>query len=372
MFAGGRHTTFIMSRAKELREKLAHFSSHFSHSGMLRTFLRATDDGFAGRRTLSMQLTSRAGVRMAAGAVAFQALLAVGAVTAGAQSTEGIGPIVLRLPSSARIAAMANAGLASNDGDAMLYNPALLSTARGTAVSLESYGSNATAGALGMVQNAGPVNIGIGVQFLQWSSQAGSYAEAVRYGASHLADRGSVAAASTAITFGVSRTVFGRSVGVSAKYVEDRFAGAHDGTMAFDAGVMLPSPGPGNLAFVVQNVGEGLRLQGEQGRLPTSVGLGYGGGMYSRFESFDFGFQTALTVERGGFVRPAGGAELGYVPIEGVALVVRGGVKLPRERDEPLATGGLGITVDRVSLDYAIEPFRGGRPVSHRLGLRIK
>ena len=299
-------------------------------------------------------------------------LIVAGARAVSAQSTQGIGPIVLRLPASARIAAMANAGISGNDADAILYNPAMLSLARGTAVSLESYGSNATTGALAMVQNAGSINVGIGVQFLQWSSMAGSYARAVQYGASHLADSGAVAAASTAITFAVGKTVRGHRVGVSAKYVEDRFSGAHDGTVAFDAGVMLPSPGPGNLSVVVQNFGEGLRMLGEKGRLPTSVGLGYGGGMFSRFESFDFGFQTALTVERGGFVRPAGGAELGYVPIEGVAFIVRGGVKLPRERDEPLATGGLGITVDRVSLDYAIEPFRGGRPVSHRIGLRIK
>jgi hypothetical protein len=94
--------------------------------------------------------------------------------------------------------------------------------------------------------------------------------------------------------------------------------------------------------------------------------------MYSRFEHYDFGMQTQLTVERGGFVRPAAGGELGYVPIEGVSFVVRGGLRLPREKDELFATGGLGITVDRISLDYAVEPFRGGRPVSHRLGLRIK
>jgi hypothetical protein len=71
-------------------------------------------------------------------------------------------------------------------------------------------------------------------------------------------------------------------------------------------------------------------------------------------------------------VRPAGGVELAYVPIEGVAVVVRQGLRLPRERDEPLVTGGLGVTVDRWSLDYAVEPMRGGRPVSHRLGLRIR
>ncbi len=284
----------------------------------------------------------------------------------------GIGPLVLRLPASARLAGMANAGLASNDGDALFYNPALLGGARGVAASLQSYGSNATAGSLGSVYTGGANTIGIGVQFLEWSTNATSYATALHDGASHLSDSGRMAASSTAITFGVSRTIRGRRLGVSAKYVEDRFASSHDGTIAFDVGVMLPSIGPGNMSLVAQNLGEGLRIGGEKGSLPTRVGIGYGGGMYSAFEKFDYGLQTQLTVERGGFVRPAGGAELGYVPIEGVALVVRAGLRLPKEKDEPLATAGLGVTIDRFSLDYALEPMRGGRPVSHRLGIRIK
>ena len=79
-----------------------------------------------------------------------------------------------------------------------------------------------------------------------------------------------------------------------------------------------------------------------------------------------------LTLEGNSFVRPAGGVEVGYVPIEGVAIVMRSGLRLPRERDESLVTGGLGLTLDRISIDYALEPFRGGRPASHRIGLRIK
>jgi hypothetical protein len=35
-------------------------------------------------------------------------------------------------------------------------------------------------------------------------------------------------------------------------------------------------------------------------------------------------------------------------------------------------TAGLGIVIDRISLDYAAEPLRGGRAISHRVGLRIR
>ncbi|MEO7996765.1 MAG: hypothetical protein ABI852_04930, partial [Gemmatimonadaceae bacterium] len=79
-----------------------------------------------------------------------------------------------------------------------------------------------------------------------------------------------------------------------------------------------------------------------------------------------------LTVDRDGFVRPAAGGEIAYVPVDGVSFVARAGLRLPRETDESPATGGVGITLDRFSLDYAIEPFLNGRSVSHRLGIRIK
>ena len=307
-------------------------------------------------------------------AVTLSVVLALSvALSSGVSAQQvGVGPMVLRLPASARLLGMANAGLASNDGDALFYNPALLSNARGVELSLQSYGSNATTGSVGSVYQGGANTIGIGVQFVSWTTGATSYANAMHEGGSHLADSGAIAASSTAITFGIARTWRGHRLGVSAKYVEDRFSQAHDGSIAFDVGMMLPSWGPGSMSIVAQNLGEGLRLNGEKGQLPTRIGVGYGGGMFQAFERFDFGLQTQLTVDRGGFVRPAGGAELGYVPIEGVSFIVRAGLRLPKEKDEPLATGGLGITIDRFSLDYAVEPMRGGRPVSQRLGIRVR
>ncbi len=283
----------------------------------------------------------------------------------------GAGPLVLRVASSARMLGMANAGLASNDADALFYNPALLFNARGMAVSVQRFGSAATAGALANTVTLGSMNIGIGAQVLNWSASPKTYRELMRQGATQLADSGGAPASSVAVTLGIARAFKGKRVAVSAKYVEDRFPTAHDGTLAFDVGMMGPSFGPGTFSFVLRNLGRGLRIGGEDARLPTQLGVGWGGS-YNNFEKFDTGYQTQLTVDRDGFVRPAGGAEIGYVPIEGVAFLARAGLRLPREPDEPLATGGLGVTVDRFSLDYSIEPFRGGRPVSHRIGLRIK
>lgn len=284
----------------------------------------------------------------------------------------GEGPIVLRLPNSARIAALGNAGVASNDGDALLYNPGMLSASRGASISVQRYGSQATAGAFGSTTASGNFTYGLGVQFLDWRAPALPYAQAVEFGGSHLSDGGDVAASSTAFTVGVARTIKGIRLGVGVKYAEERIGLVHDGTMAFDIGAMKPA-GPGAIGIVVQNLGAGLKFNGEAGKLPRRIGIGFGGGPFPFNEYFDLAAQMQLTVEGDDwFVRPAGGLEVGYVPIEGVAIVVRTGLRLPREPDEPLVTGGVGLNVDRFSLDYAMEPFRGGRPVSHRVGVRVR
>lgn len=284
----------------------------------------------------------------------------------------GEGPLVLRLPVSARFAAMANAGIASNDADALLYNPGMLSVARGMSASVQRYGSFGTTGSIATVTQAGVMSIGVGAQFLEWSAPTGvRYENAVRAGATQLSDSGGLASASSAYTVGVARTIKGLRLGVSGKYADERFGASHGGAFAVDIGMTRPL-GPGNLGLVVQNLGAGARVGGTKGVLPRRIGLGYGGGMFPLWEHWDLGAQMQLTLEGDLFVRPAGGVELGYVPIEGVSIVFRGGVRLPRERDESLATGGLGFTVDRISLDYAVDPVRGGRPSSHRLGVRIK
>ena len=275
----------------------------------------------------------------------------------------GEGPLVLRIPSSARIAGMANVGIVSNDGDAMFYNPGMLASSRGSAISLQSFGEAATAGSMATTSTSGSLTIGIGAQHL-------SYADAVQPGASHLADGGDMHASSSAFTFGIARTIKGQRFGVAVKFVEDQIGAQHDGAVAFDVGYNR-SMGPGTLGVMVQNLGSGPRIDGIEGVLPRRVGVGYGG--YRAISGrWDVGAQMAVTLEGDSFVRPAGGAEIAYVPIDGVAITLRQGFRLPREADESLFTAGLGLTVDRLSIDYAMDPTRGGRPVSHRIGLRFR
>lgn len=281
------------------------------------------------------------------------------------------GPLVLRLPASARALSLGNVGVTSSDGDAVFYNPGMLAQSRGSAASAQRYGSNAIAGAMATTTASGSFTLGFGVQFLRYGSRVGaSYDDIVAPGATRLSDGGTVASTSTAITLGVARTIKGFRLGASAKYVEDHIGATQDGTVAFDVGMNRPI-WVGTFAFAVQNLGAGPRLNGLEGTLPRRITTGFGA-FRAVSEQWDLGAQAAVSLEGDLFVRPAVGAEEAWVPIEGVAFSFRQGFRLPRESGESAVTAGLGVTVDRLSLDYAIEPMKDGRSASHRLGLRVR
>jgi hypothetical protein len=73
---------------------------------------------------------------------------------------------------------------------------------------------------------------------------------------------------------------------------------------------------------------------------------------------------------RGGFVAPAGGAEVGYSWLDGYAIALRAGGRRPGA-GEGAVTAGAGLSVDRLSVDYALETLSGSR-TAHRIGLRIR
>jgi hypothetical protein len=67
-------------------------------------------------------------------------------------------------------------------------------------------------------------------------------------------------------------------------------------------------------------------------------------------------------------VLPALGVELAYWPITGRTFFVRGGVRRPEEGAQPF-TLGAGYAGDKIILDYALDPFEGGRR-AHRFGVK--
>jgi hypothetical protein len=85
---------------------------------------------------------------------------------------------------------------------------------------------------------------------------------------------------------------------------------------------------------------------------------------------FDFNATGAVSVLRDGFVVPAGGGEMSYSWLDGYTVILRAGGRRPEHGENPF-TAGLGFTVDRLSIDYALETLSGSR-VANRIGLRIR
>ena len=281
------------------------------------------------------------------------------------------GPLVFRVPASARAAAIGNVGISLTDGDALFYNPAQVLVQRGLAASVQRYGAGAVAGSMGTATTVGPLTLGVGVQHLRFHAASdASYGAVVEPGATHLADGGAAPGVSTAFTMAAAKTVKDVRLGAALTYAEEQVGATVDGTVAMDVGVSKTFRGI-TYGAVVHHLGAGLHMRGVSAVLPTTLTLG-AGIQQAIAPAWDLGGQAALQVGRDGVPRPAGGVEVSYVPIDGVSVVWRAGVRMPREQDALPVTGGMGLMIDHVLIDYALEPMRAGRPVAHRIGIRLR
>lgn len=286
--------------------------------------------------------------------------------------------ITLRIPAGTVALSMGNAGLISTDADVLFYNPGMLTSARGVAMSAQRYSGNATTASMAATQMFGSFAVAIGARVADWQSGEGLYGDAVRPGLGVLGLGGSGDASSVAITAATARALGPVRAGVSATYVREAFREQNDESAQYDVGVVWPM-GPTSLALAVQYVGTPLGLPGLaavsdsrdfEGASDWRATIGYGGFGFPIATFWDIGGTVQLSVDEAGTVRSAGGGELTYVPLEGVAIAARVGHRSTIGNERPL-TAGLGFTLDRYSLDYAIESFRGGQ-TAHRLGVRIR
>jgi len=79
---------------------------------------------------------------------------------------------------------------------------------------------------------------------------------------------------------------------------------------------------------------------------------------------------AALSVDGNANFSGGGGAEVGWSWLDGYSVAMRAGLR-SRAAGEELVTAGAGFTMDRLSIDYALETLAGSR-VAHRVGLRIR
>ena len=297
-------------------------------------------------------------------------IVAAGLLTPGTLLAQaaGFGPIVLQLPASTRATGFGNAYVAVRDPEAVFYNPAQLGVRPGVALSVERYGSVSTAGALASTYVFGRFGLGFGAQMLDFRAASAGYPGASPNG-EQLGNDGPVAASSLVAATALEMAYKGIRWGVTGKFAEDRAANGRDGVLLADVGA-AKEIGPVTAGATIQNLGAGPKMLGTSAALPTRGIVGVSGAGFP-VGPLDMAASVALSVRRGGRVSPAGGVEFGYMPIDGVTFAGRLGARLPEKNAESPMTLGASFTFDRVSIDYAFEPYQGNGD-GHRVGLRIR
>jgi hypothetical protein len=313
--------------------------------------------------------------------VAAAALLAPAMLIA--QGSRAYAPIVLQLPGGARPLSMGNVGIGSRDDDVIFYNPSQLVNARGFSASAERYSSTAGGGSLSGVTRLNNGGIGIGVRVLDYEAQANGF-PATR--ATSL-DAGSGSGTALEASIGVAQVIKGLRVGGAAKYVEDNAQLVRVSRAALDVGVSKDMFRFYTIGLTVQNIGRSMSVpcsnttkctslvqDGPMSatltrvKLPLRTTLGFVGS--HQLGEFDFVGTAAVSVLYKDFVIPAGGMELGYSWLSGYSIALRAGARRPLPGEQAF-TAGAGYTMDRLSIDYALETLSGSR-MGHRVGLRVR
>jgi hypothetical protein len=284
-----------------------------------------------------------------------------------AAQTHEYAPLILRLPSSARYLAMGNTAIGSRDDDALFYNPAQVAVARGMSLSAERFSRSSYGGSMSSVTRFNGGGIAIGAEVLSFEPSSLDVFPVTRgdLGGSYASASPGMALDVTAALAQVYKSV---RVGAAAKYVAETVNGVRLGRGLVDLGVSKDFFRSYTLGLALQNLGRHNQLTGESIDLPTRLTFGATGGQQAG--PFDLLMTADVSALRGGFVAPAGGAELGYSWLDGYAIALRGGARRPGQ-GEGAATGGAGLTIDRLSVDYALETLSHSR-VAHRIGLRIR
>jgi hypothetical protein len=284
-------------------------------------------------------------------------------------------PVILHLPASARWLAMGNAAMGSRDDDVIFYNPAQVAVARGTSVSFEQYSAGARGGTLSSVARLNTGGVAVGVNFVDYETAAGIGGFPVTR--EDLLRRQPQDAVGVNLVIAVAQVVKGFRIGAAGKYADDLAGERRAGGPAFDLGVSRDFRRYFSAGLAVQNIGRDIstpRLVNQQSVLAgpepyplvTTLGLTAN----KSVGPYDLVATSAVSVEREGFVVPAGGVEVNYSWLDGYNIAIRAGARRA-DIGERALTAGAGFGVDHLSIDYAFEALSGSH-VGHRIGLRVK
>ncbi len=285
--------------------------------------------------------------------------LLIAASTVQAQES---GPVVLRIPASARAAALGDAFAGARGSEMVFYNPAQIGVATGLSFTVGRYRSAATAASFATASTVGALTIAAGVQWLDYGSSG-----AFPTPPGDLTLEGETAQ-SLAATAAASMRIIGVRWGIAAKYLEERVPGMTPSSAAFDVGAAREFS-RFTVALAAQNLGGDLG----SAELPRRLVVGAAAPRWPFSTWFDLTAVASLSWEREERLMPAGAVELTYVPLEGFVFAARAGARRVEggTRTRRPYTAGLGFSFDRLSLDYAYEPYSGPGG-AHRFGLRIQ
>ncbi|HEY4129310.1 MAG TPA: hypothetical protein VGM50_01740 [Gemmatimonadaceae bacterium] len=287
-------------------------------------------------------------------------------------------PLVLLLPSGTRTLGLGNTGVASRDDEVIFFNPAQLVNARGVTASGERYSANAGGGALSAATAFSNGGIGIGARAVDYDAPANFFP----VDRSTMLDAG-VPASAYELSVGIGQAYKGFRGGVTGKYAEDIASNTRVGRAMADVGLAKDFFRNYTVGLAVQNIGSsmsipcGLQHAGKAcaenassmdvlSPVRTTLGASTG----KSVGEFDLFGTAAVSMLRTDFVIPSGGLEANYSWLSGYNIALRAGARRPMLGEDAF-TAGAGFTMDRLTIDYALETLSGGR-VGHRVGLRVR
>jgi hypothetical protein len=275
------------------------------------------------------------------------------------------GPLLLRLPVTPRAAALGNAWVAGSNREVLFYNPAQIIGARGAFdVSFVRFGADATMATIGSAYAAGKfsLTLGWGAEILRFSTDA---AAGYPYSPDVLRSKGSSDAMSALFAVGGAFVYKGFRIGAAGKYAYDSVAAASavvDGrpqshsALVADLGVARNLWG-GVIGGSVQNLG-GVPKDDAPLAIPRQGLVGWS--TQRQAGPLDLGIYTQVTMRRG-WTSPGAGLEVGYSWIDGYNVTLRVGARRPETTTEFPVAFGAAVTADRLTIEYALQIFDGGR-----------
>jgi hypothetical protein len=299
-------------------------------------------------------------------------LSAIGAASAYAQA--GTAPLVLRLPAAARSMALGDNYTSGSGPEVLFYNPARITLATGSIVSVGTFGSGAYTGTAASTLNvAGNFTAGFGVRYL-------AAALPTPNGVPEPGDllNGGSHEPSFAATFALSHTlpILGVQAGASVSYVAQSDFLSMGYTTTFSAGI-TQNIGAFAVGLAAQDLGQHVALSSGIYNVPERLSLGVTSQSIPVGAFIDVTPMVAVSVNRVHDVRPSGGVNFAYTPVQGFVFEARVGVRwvdsTTAQKPSPVSLG-LGFTLDQLSIDYALQPYTGPGPsgMVHRIAIRAR